>query len=172
MNNIQKKSQGFTLIELLVVIAIIGILSSVILSSLNSARKKSRDAQRLSAMVQMQTALEFYYDKFGRYPDSDFAGCGGWDSSGNGTFITPLVTNKFLPIDILDPTISNSCGNYAYYRYSSGSYGCDTARGAFYVLGVRDMENTGNPHPSSRGWSCPSRNWQGEFEWVVGKFER
>ena len=118
MNNIQKKSQGFTLIELLVVIAIIGILSSVILSSLNSARKKSRDAQRLSAMVQMQTALEFYYDKFGRYPDSDFAGCGGWDSSGNGTFITPLVINKFLPIDILDPTINNSCGNYAYYRYS------------------------------------------------------
>ena len=166
MNN--KSQKGFTLIELLVVIAIIGILSSVVLASLNTARAKARDAKRLSDMHQMRIALEFYYNSFGRYPDSDLAGCGGWDSSGNGTFITPLVSNKFLPAHLLDTTINNSCGNYAYYRYPAGYTGCVKA---FYVLGVRDMETSGNPYSSSPGWSCPSRNWQSEFDWVIGKFE-
>lgn len=54
--------RGFTLIELLVVIAIIGILSSVVLASLNTARTKARDAQRISDLRQIQLGLEFYYD--------------------------------------------------------------------------------------------------------------
>lgn len=65
--------QGFTLIELLVVIAIIGILASVVLASLNSARRKSRDARRLSDMKQIQVALEMYFDGAGSYPTSDLA---------------------------------------------------------------------------------------------------
>ena len=55
-----KASRGFTLIELLVVIAIIGILSSVVLASLNSARTKARDTRRVSDMKQIQIALELY----------------------------------------------------------------------------------------------------------------
>ena len=57
-----KSHKGFTLIELLVVIAIIGILSSVVLASLNSARKKGRDARRIADLKQLQLALELYYD--------------------------------------------------------------------------------------------------------------
>ena len=60
--------RGFTLIELLVVIAIIGILSSVVLASLNSARKKGRDARRIADIKQLQLALELYYDANGSYP--------------------------------------------------------------------------------------------------------
>jgi prepilin-type N-terminal cleavage/methylation domain-containing protein len=61
-------ARGFTLIELLVVIAIIGILSSIVLASLNSARKKGRDARRLADIKQLQLALELYYDANGQYP--------------------------------------------------------------------------------------------------------
>ncbi len=62
------KKKGFTLIELLVVIAIIGILSSVVLASLNTARQKSRDAKRVADIKQVQVALELYFDDNRAYP--------------------------------------------------------------------------------------------------------
>ena len=57
MKIITKKNKGFTLIELLVVVAIIGLLASVVLSSLNTARAKGRDAFRLESLHQLQVAL-------------------------------------------------------------------------------------------------------------------
>jgi len=63
-----KNKKGFTLIELLVVIAIIGILASVVLASLNTARKKSRDARRIADIKQLQLALELYFDGNRAYP--------------------------------------------------------------------------------------------------------
>ncbi len=63
-----KHQKGFTLIELLVVIAIIGLLASVVLLALNSARAKARDAKRLADIKQMTTALELYYNDAGGYP--------------------------------------------------------------------------------------------------------
>lgn len=58
MKIIKQNSHGFTLIELLVVIAIVGVLSGVVLQSLNSARMKSRDASRLATVDQIQKAFE------------------------------------------------------------------------------------------------------------------
>lgn len=60
--------KGFTLIELLVVIAIIGILSTLAVVALNSARQKSRDAKRVSDIKQIQTALELYFGDQNGYP--------------------------------------------------------------------------------------------------------
>jgi len=56
-----KKNKGFTLIELLVVIAIIGILASVVLASLSSARDKGKDAAVRSQLANMRAQAEIYY---------------------------------------------------------------------------------------------------------------
>ena len=92
--------RGFTLIELLVVISIISLLSSVVFSSLSSARTKARDAKNLASLKQLQTALALYYDKFGSYPyDPVNYLFLGYDRDGSTTFdtiLTPLVTNGFV----------------------------------------------------------------------------
>lgn len=56
------KQKGFTLIELLVVIAIIGILATIVMVSLNTARQKARDSRRISDARQVQLAAQMYYD--------------------------------------------------------------------------------------------------------------
>ncbi|MEX1026409.1 MAG: type II secretion system protein [Candidatus Paceibacterota bacterium] len=53
--------KGFTLIELLVVIAIIGILSAVVLASLNTARDSANDASAQSSLSSMRAEAEIYY---------------------------------------------------------------------------------------------------------------
>jgi type IV pilus assembly protein PilA len=52
--------KGFTLIELLVVIAIIGILSSVVLASLSTARNKGSDAKIQGQLTSIRSQAELY----------------------------------------------------------------------------------------------------------------
>lgn len=60
-------SKGFTLIELLVVIAIIGILSSIVLASLSSARTKGEDVAIQSTLSSMRTQAELFYSNNSNY---------------------------------------------------------------------------------------------------------
>ena len=59
---ISRNNKGFTLVELLVVIAIIGLLASVAVASLGSARAKARDATRASDMQAFRSAIELFKD--------------------------------------------------------------------------------------------------------------
>lgn len=68
------RRKAFTLIELLVVIAIIGLLSTIVLGALNSAREKARDAKKGEMAKQWQNAIELYYFDNNTYPSSSNAG--------------------------------------------------------------------------------------------------
>ena len=94
-----KGTKGFTLIELLVVISLIGILSTLVIANMNSARERARDAQRKSDLRNIQTGLRIYYNDNGGYPPAseiNAAWGGEWSKSG-------VVYMNTLPIDPLSP---------------------------------------------------------------------
>ncbi len=127
--------KGFTLIELLVVIAIIGMLSSVVLASLNTARSKARDARRTSDINQIQKALDFYYDKNGAYPIT------GWRFSYNSSWdwletqLADFIPN--LPVDPKNDSAPPYYGAGHSYAYYSSNYG---DAGQWYMI-VFKLEN-------------------------------
>ena len=103
------KRSGFTLIELLVVISIIGLLASVVLISLNSARQKSRDAKRIADVKQLATALELYFNDYGGYPPTSSVLAPGYVGQ---------IPTAPTPVD---GTCSVASNTYTYTQLGSGA---------------------------------------------------
>jgi prepilin-type N-terminal cleavage/methylation domain-containing protein len=143
----KKGRSGFTLIELLVVIAIIGLLSSVVLSSLNTARAKARDAQRIASLKQMNLALQMYYDANGSYPN--YFGSSGnplWSEGGTLALALKPYLSK-LPIDPI-----NSGGYYyAYWRLPQGAWGPGLDCNNKYILFAGQLETSSVNHAECGG---------------------
>lgn len=118
--NKKRACRGFTLIELLVVIAIIGILATIVMVSLNTARGKARDARRVSDVRQIQLALQMYYDAQGSYPTY---------AQGLAALTTPVA---YISVTPKDPD------NVTAYLY------CAPATQGYH-LGSNKIENPGGP---------------------------
>ena len=104
--NPKRKGGGFTLVELLVVIAIIGLLTGMLLISIRHIKAKARDAQRISDISSVSTALTLYHNDFNAYPIYD-----GY-ITGNDTLSLALKdagTIRSVPTDPLNE------GSYRYY---------------------------------------------------------
>lgn len=150
----------------------------MVIPMVGSVGIEGRDAKRKADMKQFVTALQRYIVYNGTYPSISSDGCcDGWDQSpcnGNRAIASALKDDGIISDFPSDPGRGSGtgCYGYNYYQYGAGSYGCDASRGNFYVIGVRDMETSTRPHPDSPGWNCPGRDWQAEFDWVTGAFER
>ncbi len=164
--------RGFTLIELLVVVAIIGILASVVMVSLGSARGKGRDAKRIMEKNEFITALNLYYGDNGTWPQAVGGVCVGpngetcWlgSFSGSSTFVSAMST--YMPTV---PDNSAPAGTYAnnrmIYLYPQAENWLTTGSPAgAYVIWVQE-----NSIPDSK---CPAGylgHWDAYYycyEWI------
>lgn len=138
----KRSYKGFTLIELLVVIAIIGLLSTLAVVALNSARQRSRDAKRVADIRQIQTAMELAFSETSAYPIAN---------AGSGVHARVLgsSTNTILckdlsatPVPILTSTASSCAAGGTYMGLvpsnptpNGGNYGYNSdATGSKYSI--------------------------------------
>ncbi len=161
MSMSSRSRPGFTLIELLVVIAIIGILSTLAVVALNSARQRSRDAKRVSDIRQIQTALELGNSETGTYPTASNATLGSTNDkvlcnvSGVSSFVaasTSCTGTVYMGLVPVNPTPNGA--DYVYNSSSgTGTYSITfTLEGATGQLG--SGANCANQNGIQAGSSC------------------
>lgn len=165
MSLMNSTHKGFTLIELLVVISIIGLLSSVVLASLNTARNKAKDAAIMQEARQLASIMHLEYSETGNYGNLQR----------NYLIDTTNLTTQCDPTTHTTTPLSALAGNYASKvteicqkivtlnstpaqrlwvgTVSSGVYGASPAVNANQTFTIMARLNTGK-------WFCIGHNGQ------------
>ncbi len=151
---VQSHKTGFTLIELLVVIGIIGILSSIVLVSVNDARKKARDARVISDFREIRTALALYYSKYGKYPD--------YIKGGNSREKDFEYMADILVKEKLLSKVPSSPSKFAYRYYN---YGLTIPTSATMKIGAILVAELETGPSTDTGISPSCRPWNAGANW-------
>ncbi|GIW68452.1 MAG: hypothetical protein KatS3mg099_400 [Candidatus Parcubacteria bacterium] len=123
---------AFTLIELLVVIAIIGLLSSIVFASVNSAREKARVARAAADLKEITKVLAIYYDDNNNYPCFDHnwsdarerswaAPYYQWPKTRGARSITGSTASKVLPTPFLCAVLGKARRKRSIQRWTTAT---------------------------------------------------
>jgi general secretion pathway protein G len=118
------KQAGFTLLEMLIVVVIMGILATVLLTNMSSARQRARDAARKSDMRMIKTALRLYYNDYQKYPDGssgNIMGCGSGGTSACTWGVSAFTagTTQYMAVLPKDP-LDKNLNKYTYQLAGGG----------------------------------------------------
>jgi general secretion pathway protein G len=145
----KSSSKGFTLPELLVTISIIALLTLISVYTIQEVRKRSRVAQRVADLKQVQSALELYYANNRAYPvspSSTYASvCSTWGSY-SVTAMIPGLSPTYIKTIPIDPQ-TNVSGNTNCYIYRSNGTDYAFIDNAVTELGVSNSAPTYNTYP-------------------------
>lgn len=128
----QKTLQGFTLVELMVVISVIGVLATIVYANLGTANPKARDVERQADLRNLQTAIEQYKQKNGRYPVMAYPAGDGLSSEADGSVYITGLAPEFITVLPKDSARGSSLG-YTYVTNTEGS--------SYKVMAVSTVES-------------------------------
>lgn len=178
-----KQEKAFTLIELLVVIAIIGILATVVIASLNSAREKARIAKTIQEFREIEKAFMLLYSDTGCYPrESSSVGCTPI-STVNPTISQVVAANIGLEKYISTMGNSGIGGPYRYDNDGDTVTACGPSQATFgvnifiggvaydYYAKLNTIVDGDADHSTDQARYCGKIRWNGvsDVQWNISE---